>query len=414
MKLRRPFLLLLILVFLFTTATAFAKGAKIVIKTEGGAPESFAWGDLAGVYQAETGTQVEVISYVGMTAKEALSSRHGTGTLILFYDSEEAGVDKQLMELTDEELLAELNSPDDVIRNSKGKIKGVGMWYQPFGIAVNIDLLKKAGYEIKDITNYESLKKIADDIHSRKQALRFDAFAPFNADSATNPLFKLIIDELAIQTLAYEAREDQWDQAPKTVKGSFLNCFKNLWDLMLTDSQGPEGATTEETRNIFIQEKAVFYPCISWEWILFNTNMVISKLDMIPAYFGALGEENVGLNYRMGCYMGVNAKSSKADKKATVEFLKWLVTNDAGTSFLAEYFGQIPYKAAKKAENTFSLKTKKMLDEGKESLPAIVRQIRIADEWYDGIAAALHQYTKKEAGWEAVENAFINGWKLKK
>ena len=62
------------------------------------------------------------------------------------------------------------------LKNEAGETVSIGYCYEAFGIIVNKALLKQAGYELTDITNFESLKKVADDIHSRAAELGFDAF----------------------------------------------------------------------------------------------------------------------------------------------------------------------------------------------------------------------------------------------
>ena len=58
-----------------------------------------------------------------------------------------------------------------------GELKAMGHCFESFGIIVNVDLLKTAGYELSDITNFETLKAVADDIHARAGELGFDAFS---------------------------------------------------------------------------------------------------------------------------------------------------------------------------------------------------------------------------------------------
>ena len=48
--------------------------------------------------------------------------------------------------------------------DADGKLCSIGYCYECYGIIVNEDLLAKAGYQLSDITNFETLKAVAEDI----------------------------------------------------------------------------------------------------------------------------------------------------------------------------------------------------------------------------------------------------------
>ena len=78
-----------------------------------------------------------------------------------------------------------------------------------------------------------------------------------------------------------------------------------------------------------------------------------ADLAMIPIYCG-VGRRGEG---RSGCgtenCWAVNKNASEEDIKATLDFMNWVVTSDAGTTMLAEQFGPCPFKNAKTPENVF-------------------------------------------------------------
>ena len=113
-----------------------------------------------------------------------------------------------------------------------------------YGIIVNKALLKQAGYEISDITNFETLKKVADDIHSRAAELGFDAFSSAGLEASSSWRFS---GHLANMPLFYEFRDDNVTAQPATIKGTYLDAFKNVWDLYTTDSATTGAALTTAT-----------------------------------------------------------------------------------------------------------------------------------------------------------------------
>ena len=53
-------------------------------------------------------------------------------------------------------------------------------------------------------------------------------------------------------------------------------------------------------------------------------------MGMMPIYTGVKGEEKQGLATGSENYWCINDKASDADKKATEDFLSWVITSDTG------------------------------------------------------------------------------------
>ena len=66
------------------------------------------------------------------------------------------------------------------------KVYSVGLCYEAYGIIVNKALLAKAGYKLEDIKDFDSLKKVAEDIHARAATLGFDAFTSAGLDDSSS------------------------------------------------------------------------------------------------------------------------------------------------------------------------------------------------------------------------------------
>ena len=62
----------------------------------------------------------------------------------------------------------------------------MGYCYEAFGIITNKALLEEAGYSVDDITNFETLKAVAEDIHARSAELGFDAFTSSGMDGSSS------------------------------------------------------------------------------------------------------------------------------------------------------------------------------------------------------------------------------------
>ena len=293
----------------------------------------------------------------------------------------------------------------------------IGYCYEAYGIIVNKALLKQAGYEITDITNFESLKKVADDIHARANELGFDAFSSAGLEGSSSWRFS---GHLANMPLFYEFRDDNVTSQPATIKGTYLDNFKNVWDLYTTDSATTGAALTTATGDTseaeFGQGKAVFFQNGSWEYANLVTSddkgfkMNPEDLAMIPIYCGVEGEEKSGLCCGTENCWAVNKNAKEEDIQATLDFMKWVVTSDEGTTMLAEQFGPCPFKNAKTPENVFFADANAYTAAGNYIVTWAFNWTPAVDDWRAGVVDALTQYTVNGGSWDNVKTAFVDGW----
>ena len=70
--------------------------------------------------------------------------------------------------------------------------------------------------------------------------------------------------------LYYEFRDDGVTAQPATITGAYLDNFKNIWDLYITDSATTGAAlataTGDESEAEFGEGKAAFYQNGTWEY----------------------------------------------------------------------------------------------------------------------------------------------------
>ena len=292
----------------------------------------------------------------------------------------------------------------------------IGYCYEAFGIIVNKALLKQAGYEISDITNFETLKKVADDIHSRAAELGFDAFSSAGLEGSSSWRFS---GHLANMPLFYEFRDDNVTSQPASIKGTYLDNFKNVWDLYTTDSATTGAALTTATGDAseaeFGQGKAVFYQNGSWEFANLTGEekgfkMNPEDLAMIPIYCGVEGEEKSGLCCGTENCWAVNKNAKEEDIQATLDFMKWVVTSDEGTTMLAEQFGPCPFKNAKTPENVFFADANAYTTAGNYIVTWDFNWTPAVNDWRAGVVDALTQYTVNGGSWDDVKTAFVDGW----
>lgn len=377
--------------------------------------------EVAQLYTKKTGIKVTVLSppsgqYGDVLEKEMEKSLPPTlfvagnqGTLTHWED--------YFYDLRGAKVVDELNT--DVYnlydKNGKGELVSIGYCYETFGIIVNTELLEKSNHNIDEIKNFASLKTVAEDIHSKAKDLGFDAFTSSGLDSSSSWRFS---GHLANVPLYYESRDDgTWKETPKTIKGTYLNNYKNIWDLYIKNSAySPStlltgGYNAEEE---FGKKQAVFYQNGNWEYdaLVNKYNLDPSKLTMIPLYAGVDGEENAGLNSGTENNWAVNKKAPEEAIKATLDFMYWMVTDSEATKLLAKTFGSIPYKKAAVPENVFLAKANQLANEGKYTMTWAFNYVPGVDDWRANLVKALNDYSTDNSNenWAAVEKAFVDGW----
>ena len=380
-----------------------------------------AWQDLAKTYTEQTGVEVKVVTaasgqYDTMLTSELDKSAPPT----MFQVGNQGAVNSYgdfCYPLDNTDVMKEMTTQDFNLKNANGETVSIGYCYEAYGIIVNKALLKQAGYELYDITNFESLKKVADDIHSRAAELGFDAFSSAGLEGSSSWRFS---GHLANMPLFYEFRDDKVTSQPAAIKGTYLDAFKNVWDLYTTDSATTGAALTTATGDAseaeFGQGKAVFFQNGSWEYANLVTSddkgfkMNPEDLAMIPIYCGVEGEEKAGLCCGTENCWAVNKNAKEEDIQATLDFMKWVVTSDEGTKMMAEQFGPIPFKKAKESANVFFNNANHLMSEGNYTVTWAFNYTPNVESWRQGVVDALLAYSTGSGDWSGVETAFVDGW----
>lgn len=368
---------------------------------------------IAKTYEKEKGVKVKVVTAASGNYNSTLTSEMGKSAApTLFVVGNQAAVktwNDYCIDLKGTDVYNELNTDAFNLTDENGKVASIGYCYESYGIIVNKKLLKKAGHEITDIKDFASLKSVAEDIHKRADKLGFDAFTSSGLDDASAWRFT---GHLANMALFYEGRDDGWKEAPAEIKGTYLENFKNVWDLYINNSKYKKNTLATggyDAEAEFKKGEAVFYQNGTWEYDALKKSISDDDMQMIPIYCGVEGEEKAGLCSGTENCWAVNAKASEADQKATLDFMKWLVTSKEGTKVMAEQFGAIPYKNAADSGNVFLKNANDLLEAGNYNVDWTFNYTPNVDEWRASLVAAMNKY---DAGgsWDDVKTAFVQGW----
>lgn len=371
-----------------------------------------AWQTLAKAYTEETGVEVKVVTAAEGTYEETLTAEIDKDAApTLFQVSGTVGLESwkdYCLDLADSEVYAELTSDDFALKEGDA-VYGVAYVYEGYGIIVNTKLLAEAGYKVEDIKSYAKLKEVAEDITARKDDLGFAAFASAGLASSSSWRFS---GHLANMPLYYEFEEDGVTSQPATIKGTYLENFKNIWDLYINNSTIDPTTLTSEQNDAtaeFKAGKAVFYQNGTWEYSNV-ADVGDENLGYLPIYVG-VKDENQGLCCGTENYWAVNSEASKADQKATLDFLKWVVTSEKGTTALAEDMGFVsPFKKAKDVDNVLCNIMNQYVADGCYNVSWAFNYTPNVDTWRAGVVDAMAAYSAGTGEWDAVKTAFVDGW----
>ena len=365
--------------------------------------------DLAKTYTEKTGVEVKVVTAASGTYSDTLNANiedvtiYNIGNLAGLADWDEYALD-----LNGTAIAAELTTNDFNLYNEAGELKALGNCYESFGIIVNTKLLADAGYSLADITNFETLKAVAEDIHARAAELGFDAFSAAGLDGSSSWRFS---GHLATLPLHYEGVESN----VATITGEKLDLFKNVWDLYINNASADvtslTSSTGDESKAQFVEGKAVFYQNGTWEYAgLIEAGMTDDMLAMIPIYCGAEGEENAALCSGTENRWAINSKASAEDIQASIDFLVWLVSDADAAAVYVKELGAVPFKNAPASSNKFVNDGNAMLAAGKTSISWAFNYTPNVDAWRATVVTALAAYSAGTAEWSMVEEAFVDGW----
>lgn len=311
--------------------------------------------DIAQTYTAQTGVEVKVVTAASGTYQQTLTSEMDKSAApTLFVIGNQAGVKDwkdYALDLNGTAIANELNTDAYNLYDETGKLVSIGYCYECYGIIVNPDLIEKAGHTMDEIKNFDGLKAVAEDIHSRAGELGFDAFSSSDMDSSSSWRFT---GHMANLEYYYEQEGTPWTECPATISGKYMDNFKNLYDLCINNSlTDPKELATggHDAENEFKTGQAAFFINGSWEYEAVKGD--VPNATMIPYYCGVAGEEKAGLNCGTENCWAINSKASAEDQQATMDFMVWCVTDPDASRKLVDTFGVMPYKSAAESTNGF-------------------------------------------------------------
>ncbi len=374
------------------------------------------WQELAAFYTEQTGVPVTVVTAAsGQYETTLMSEIEKSDPPTLFQVNGPVGLANwkdYCYDLSDSEIYKHLTNDSFALKDGDS-VLGVAYVIETYGIIANTALLEKAGYTPEDITNFETLKAVADDIQARKDELGIDgAFTSAGMDGSSDWRFKT---HLANMPLYYEYKADGIGST-EAIKGTYLDNYKQIWDLYITDSTCDPTLLASKTSNDALSEfvggKAVFYQNGTWEWSNIS-ELGEENVTMLPIYIGVEGEENQGLCTGTENYWCVNNTADQEDIDATLDFLNWVITSDEGRKSMSQDMGFVTpfdtFTGEYESTNPLVKIDAQYTAAGKTPVSWNFATIP-SEEWKNALGSALTAYAAGTGDWAAVETAFVDGW----
>ena len=391
-----------------TTPTAAGSVYYLNFKPE----QDEAWQTLAKAYTAETGVPVTVVTAASGEYETTLMAEMGKSEApTLFQVNGPVGLANwkdYCYDLSGSDIYTQLTSDDYALKEGD-TVYGIAYVIESYGIITNKTLLEKAGYTLEDIQSFEDLKKVAEDITSRKDELGFAAFTSAGMDGSSDWRFKTHLANLPVY---FEYQEDGISTTD-AIKGTYLDNYKAIWDLYINNSTCEpselSAKTGDDSRNEFLAGEAVFFQNGSWEYGNLTGEGKYTD-DDLAIYIGVGDEANQGLCTGTENYWCVNKEASEDDIQATLDFINWCVTSEQGTKAMADDMGfVIPFKTAQESPNLFVKQDAEMTAAGKTPVSWNFTTMP-SEEWKNGVGSALTAYAAGTGDWNGVVSAFVDGW----
>ncbi|OFK22285.1 ABC transporter substrate-binding protein [Olsenella sp. HMSC062G07] len=371
---------------------------------------------LAGTYMEKyPNVKVKVTTAAAGTYEQTLTSEMDKSDApTLFVIGNTAGVKEWgdfAMDLKDSDIAKLLSTEDYNLSDDAGKLVSIPYCYECFGIAVNTDLIEKAGHKLDEIKDFASLKAVVEDLHAKAAENGFDAFVATDMDDSSS---WRVTGHLTNLMFFYEARDDGgWEEAPATIKGTYVPNYRKLYDLAINNGTvEPSALATggHDPLTQFTSGKAAFFLTGSFGYA--DVKDKVTNTACIPYYCGVQGEEKAGLNCGTENCWAINDNASDEDKKATMDFMVWLVSDADAAQAMVDGLGILPYKNAPASANVYLANAQSYADAGNYNLDWDFNYTPNVEQYRANLVSALNAYNAapSDASWEGVKTAIVDGW----
>ena len=157
----------------------------------------------------------------------------------------------------------------------------------------------------------------------------------------------------------------------------------------------------------------------NWAWSQIaevNGNTVKAEnIKFLPIYTGFESEENQGICVGTENYLAINAKSSKEQQQASLEFLEWLFSSQTGKYYVTKELGFITpfntFEADEQPSDPLAAEvTRWIARENTTTVPWIFTSFP-SENFKTKYGNSLLEYVQGSRVWEDVKRDVVDFWK---
>lgn len=380
-------------------ATAIVLGAAVIAGTTAGCSNSTSSGNSSGSakeiyflnfkpeiadqynaiateYEKATGVHVKVVTAASGTYEQTLKSEVAkSDPPTIFQINGPIGYQSwkdYCADLSGSKLYSYLTDQSLAVKNGKG-VYGIPYAIEGYGIIYNDAIMKKyfalADKKVSissttDIKDFNTLKSVVEDMTAKKSQLGIQGvFASTSLASGEDWRWQT---HLADVPFYYEFKENTkyTDTVvaglnTKEVSFKYADNFHNLFDLYVNNSDVDKkllgSKSVDDSMAEFALGKVAMVQNGDWAWAQISkvSGNVVNSADakFLPLYMGAGDEAKQGICIGTENYFAINSKVSKAKQQASLDFLDWLFSSDAGKKHVTNDLGFIsPFKTFTSSE----------------------------------------------------------------
>lgn len=387
------------------------------------------WQDIAAAYTAETGVPVKVVTAASGTYEEVLKSEiAGSDAPTLFQINGPVGYNNwkdYCMDLTNTDLYNNLSDKSLAVTGADGGVYGIPYTVESYGIIYNDEIMQAYfamdGAVVKsvdEINSFDTLKAVVEDMQAKKDDLGIDGvFASTSLLPGEDWRWQTHLANIPV----YYEMKDKGVSDIDDLEFTYSENFKNVFDLYINNSTcapallGSKAVTDSMAEFALGQCAMVQNGNWGWGQVAGVDGNVVKEdsVKFMPIYTGVAGEENQGLCTGTENFWCVNSQTSEANQKATLDFVNWMISSDAGKDYMVNSLGNAaPFSTFGDDEKPQDPLVKEMFRymEGGKTSVSWNFTIFPSQDFKDDFGAALLEYCNGNMTWDDVANTVVTRW----
>lgn len=397
---------------------------------------------IAAEYEKEKGVKVKVVTAASGTYETTLKSEIAKSDApTIFQINGPVGYQSwkdYTLDLKDTKLYSYLTDKSLAVKSGEG-VYGIPYVVEGYGIIYNDAIMQKyfalsdKAVSIKstaEITSYDLLKQVVDDMTKHKAQLGIKGvFASTSLKAGEQWRWQT---HLANVPFYYEFKDNtKFDNtvlaglAADKIDFKYANNYKNIFDLYINNSVSDKkllgSKSVDDSMAEFALGNAAMVQNGNWAWSqikgVSGNTVKESDIKFMPIYTGVAGEDKQGLCIGTENFFAVNSKVSKEKQDASIAFLEWLFSSDAGKKFVTNDLGFIaPFNTFKDNEKPADPLAKEVLNwmnKGSNNVAWTFAAFP-SEDFKNTFGDALLEYAQGNKNWDDVVKTVKDAWASEK